>query len=229
MLQLMTAVSTSSLEGSSLEDTSREGTPDPRPEPSRRSRKKSRTHAALAEAGASLFASRGFDETTTNDIAEAADVSQRTLFRHFSSKEAVLYGDMDELILELRDALAIRPADEPVLVAVHNAITSLAENFEQHRDRRLLQARLAASYPSVSAYSRATVQFGWEREIIAAVASRLGVDPLVDPRPEIIAGATMSAVRVATRQWTVSRGAEDYMALISAALSSVKALGDLAA
>jgi len=138
MLQLMTAVSTSSLEGSSLEgssleDTSREGTPDPRPEPSRRSRKKSRTHAALAE---------------------AADVSQRTLFRHFSSKEAVLYGDMDELILELRDALA---------------------------------------------------------------------------RPEIIAGATMSAVRVATRQWTVSRGAEDYMALISAALSSVKALGDLAA
>ena len=39
----------------------------------------------------------------------------------------------------------------------------------------------------------------------------------------------MSAVRVATRQWTVSRGAEDYMALISAALSSVKALGDLAA
>lgn len=203
--------------------------PDPRPEPSRRSRKKSRTQAALAEAGAELFASRGFDETTTNDIAEAADVSQRTLFRHFASKEAVLYGDMDELIFALRDALAARPVDEPVLTVVHNAITSLAENFEQHRDRRLLQARLAASYPSVSAYSRATVQFSWEREIIAAVADRLGVDPLEDPRPEIIAGATMSAVRVATRQWTVSRGAEDYMALISSALSSVPTLGDLAA
>ena len=203
--------------------------PDPRPEPSRRSRKKSRTQRALAEAGAELFASRGFDETTTNDIAEAADVSQRTLFRHFASKEAVLYGDMDELIFALRDALDGRPADEPVLAVVHNAITSLAENFEQHRDRRLLQARLAASYPSVSAYSRATVQFGWEREIIAAVAARLDVDPLVDPRPEIIAGATMSAVRVATRQWTVSQGAEDYMALISAALSSVPTLGDLAA
>lgn len=118
--------------------------PDPRPEPSRRSRKKSRTQAALAEAGAELFASRGFDETTTNDIAEAADVSQRTLFRHFASKEAVLYGDMDDLIFELRDALASRPSDEPVLVVVHNAITSLAENFERHRGRRLLQARLAA-------------------------------------------------------------------------------------
>lgn len=202
--------------------------PDPRPQPSRRSRKKSKTYAALLDAGAELFASRGFDETTTNDIAEAADVSQRTLFRHFPSKEAVLYGDMDEAILELRDALAERPADEPVFDVVRHAIASLEENFERNRDRRLLQARLAASYPSVSAYSRATVQFGWEREIIAAVAARLGVDPLDDPRPEIIAGATMSAVRVATRQWTLSRGASDYMQLISAALDSVPAISELA-
>lgn len=219
-MQTMTAVVAPSAEGLDL--------PDPRPEPSRRSRKKSRTYAALLQAGAELFASRGFDETTTNDIAEAADVSQRTLFRHFSSKEAVLYGDMDEAILALRDALEARPADEPVLSVVHNAVVSLAGNFEENRDLRLLQARLAASYPSVSAYSRATVQFGWEREIIAAVAARLDVDPLIDPRPEIIAGATMSAVRVATRQWTVSRGAEDYMALISVALASVPAIGELA-
>jgi len=202
---------------------------DPSPAPSRRSRKKSRTHAALVEAGAELFASQGFDETTTTDIAERADVSQRTLFRHFPSKEAVLYGDMDEVLFALRDALEAQPENTPVLAVVDNAITSLAENFETHSERRLLQARLAASYPSVSAYSRATVQLGWEREIIAAVASRLGVDPLVDPRPEIIAGATMSAVRIATRQWTVSRGTENYMTLISTALASVPQLGALAA
>lgn len=203
--------------------------PDPRPAPSRRSRKKSRTYAALMQAGAELFASRGFDETTTNDIAEAADVSQRTLFRHFASKEAVLYADMDEAIFALRDALEAQPAGRPILSVVHDAIMALTDNFAEHRDRRLLQARLAASYPSVSAYSRATVQFAWEREIIAAVAERMGVDPLVDPRPEIIAGATMSAVRVATRQWTLSRGAEDYMALISDSLSSVSLIGELAA
>ncbi len=202
---------------------------DPSPAPSRRSRKKSRTYAALVEAGAELFASQGFDETTTTDIAERADVSQRTLFRHFASKEAVLYGDMDEVLFALRDALESQPDETPVLSVVDNAIGSLAENFETHRDRRLLQARLAASYPSVSAFSRATVQLGWEREIIAAVAGRLDVDPLVDPRPEIIAGATMSAVRIATRQWTVSRGSKNYMELISNALASVPQLGELAA
>ena len=200
---------------------------DPRPVPSRRSRKKSRTHAALVEAGAELFATRGFDETTTNDIAERADVSQRTLFRHFPTKEAVLYGDMDEALFALRDALRSRPADEPVLEVVSSAIRSVAEDFERHRERRLLQARLAASYPSVSAYSRATVQRGWEREIIAATAARLGVDPLVDPRPEIIAGAAMSAVRVATRQWTMSEGRDDYAELIAQALAAVPDVAEL--
>ncbi len=200
---------------------------DPRPQPSRRSRKKSKTRTDLAEAAAHLFATQGFDETTTVDVAERADVSQRTLFRHFPTKESMLYGDMDETIEELRAALAARPSDEAPLQVVANAIADLADNFERHRDRRLLQARLAATYPSVSAYSRAMVQFGWEREIIDAMSDRLGVDPMVDPRPEIIAGATMSAIRVATRQWSVSGGRDDYLALIVHALAALPSLGDL--
>ncbi len=195
--------------------------------PGRRSRKKSKTRIELMEAGATLFAERGFDETTTLDIAELADVSQRTLFRHFPTKESLLYGDMDELRLELRDSLAERPADEPVLVALRGAMLSLADNFERNRDRRLLQGRLAAAYPSVSAYSRATVQAEWEREIIAAVAKRLDVEPTVDPRPEILAGATMSAIRIATRQWTASQGREDYILLVVEALESIGALSEL--
>lgn len=200
---------------------------DPRPQPSRRSRKKSKTRTDLAEAAAHLFATQGFDETTTVDVAERADVSQRTLFRHFPTKESMLYGDMDETIEDLRSALAARPADEAPLSVVTNAIADMADNFERHRDRRLLQARLAATYPSVSAYSRAMVQFGWEREIIDAMSDRLGVDPMADPRPEIIAGATMSAIRVATRQWSASGGRDDYLALIMHALDALPSLGSL--
>ena len=183
------------------------------PEAGRRSRKKQRTRDDLIAAGDYLFATQGFDATTTTDIAERADVSQRTLFRHFPTKESLLYGDLDDTRLQLRESLASRPADEPILVSVRESMLSLAEDFERHRDRRLLQARLAASSPAVSAYSRAVVQFSWEREIIAAVAARLGVDPLKDPRPEVVAGAAMSAVRIAMRQWTVSGGTLDFMTL----------------
>lgn len=201
---------------------------DPRPQPSRRARKKSKTRTDLVDAAAHLFATQGFDETTTIDIAERADVSQRTLFRHFPTKESVLYGDMDDVILALRASLRSQPDDTAPFDVVRNAVRSLADDFELHRDRRLLQARLAARYPSVSAYSRATVQLGWEREIIAELAERLGVDPMVDPRPEIVAGATMSAIRIATRQWSFSGGRADYMTLILDALDAVPDVGALA-
>ncbi|MEL6981818.1 MAG: TetR/AcrR family transcriptional regulator [Actinomycetota bacterium] len=194
---------------------------------SRRSRKKSKTRADLLTAGVRLFEANGFDETTTSDIAEQADVSQRTLFRHFETKEALLYGDMEDLQFELREALASRPTDEPILTMLRRVMLSLADNFDRNRDQRLLQARLAATYASVSAYSRAVVQTNWEREIIAAVADRLGVDPLTDPRPEIIAGATMSAIRNATRQWTASGGTADYLELIVEALEVIGTLGQL--
>lgn len=197
------------------------------PDAGRRSRKKQRTRDDLIAAGDYLFATQGFDATTTTDIAERADVSQRTLFRHFPTKESLLYGDLDDARLQLRAALAARPTDEPILVSVRESMMSLAEDFERHRDRRLLQARLAASSPAVSAYSRAVVQFSWEREIIAAVAARLDVDPLADPRPEIVAGAAMSAVRIAMRQWTVSGGTADFMTLNAAALQSIATISQL--
>ena len=197
------------------------------PAPDRRERKKSQTRDALQAAGNELFASRGFDETTTTDIADTADVSQRTLFRHFPSKEALLYGDMEEAQRELRSALAERPPDEPVLVSLRAAFAALAGNFERHREGRLLQARLAAAYPSVSAHFRATVQLAWERDITAAIAERLGVDPLVDPRPEIIAGASMSAVRIATRQWVATGGVANFTQLVGGALGAIANLGEL--
>lgn len=201
---------------------------DDAPAPGRRERKKRRTHHDLIRHASRLFDTNGFDETTTEDIAEAADVSQRTFFRHFASKEAVLYGDMDGLRLQVRSALDSRPPDEPVLLAVRTAILSLADDYEAERDQRLLQAKLAATYPSVSAYSRAVVQAEWERELIDAVSTRLDVDPLFDPRPEIIAGAAMSALRAAIRRWTIGGGVDDLPALVADAFDAVADLGALA-
>lgn len=197
-------------------------------EPGRRDRKKTATRERLIAEAARLFETKGFDETTTTEIAEAADVAQRTLFRHFPTKEAVLFGDMVDLRIELREALATRPDDEPVLEAVRQAVLALADDHQRHAERRRLQFRLAATVASVSAYSRAVVQASWEREIIRAAAARLGVDPVDDPRPEIIAGAAMSALRVATRQWTARAADTDFVALADAALAATGDLGPTA-
>lgn len=194
----------------------------------RRERKKRQTRDDLFVHASRLFASQGFDETTTEAIADAADVSQRTFFRHFPSKEAVLYGDMENLRLNVRAALDERPLDEPLLVALRHAIMSLADDWEQEHAHRLLQARLAASYPSVSAYSRAVVQAEWEKELIESIAARLGLDPVMDPHPEIIAGAAMSALRVSIRRWTISEGRDHLPGLVDEALDALTQVGELA-
>jgi AcrR family transcriptional regulator len=196
--------------------------------PGRRERKKRQTREDLMRQAARLFASRGFDETTTEAIAEAADLSQRTFFRHFPSKEAVLYADMDDLRLQVRRALLERPAGEPPIVAVREAILALADNYEAERDQRFLQAKLAAAYPSVSAYSRAVVQAAWERELVEVISERLGVDPTADPRPEIVAGAAMSALRVSIRRWTAAGGETDLLELVAEAFDALAGLSELA-
>ncbi len=195
----------------------------------RRERKKQATRDDLVAHAARLFDLQGFDETTTEQIAEAADVSQRTFFRHFPSKEAVLYADMNDQRARVRDELMRRPVDEPVLDAVRRAIMSLADGFEDERELRFLQARMAAAYPTVSAYSRAVVQAEWERELIAAIATRLDVDPVDDPRPEIIAGAAMSALRASIRRWTTHNGRDELPDLVGQALDAIADIGDLAA
>ena len=89
-----------------------------------RQRKKDSSRRAIEDAAWELFAERGYDETSINDIAERANVAPRTFFRYFPTKEAVMYPQFEEVLQAVRDEFRRRPADEPV-------ITSLFESFEQ--------------------------------------------------------------------------------------------------
>ncbi len=187
----------------------------------RRERKKQQTREELIVAATRLFRERGFDETTTADIAEAADVSQRTFFRHFTSKEAVLYGESDEVAAAFREAILARPKRESPITAVAAALRTLTDHYAAAPERTFLQGQLAARYPAVSAYSRAVVQRGLERTVAEAVAQRMDVDPLEDPRPEVIAGAAMSALRFALRRWVATNGEADLLDTAARALTSL--------
>lgn len=187
----------------------------------RRERKKQHTRDELIAVAARLFRERGFDETTTADIAEEADVSQRTFFRHFPSKEAVLYGESEQVAAAFRDAILARPKRESPITAVAAALRTITDHYAADPEQTFLQGQLAASYPSVSAYSRAVVQRGLERAVTEAVAERMGVDSADDPRPEVIAGAAMSALRYALRKWVATKGKSDLLELAASALTSL--------
>jgi AcrR family transcriptional regulator len=109
-------------------------------ENTRRDRQARQTRARIAEAALDLFVKHGYVETTIDEIARAAGVSRRTVFRHFASKEAILFDHLavrrDFAVRRLQE----RPPSEPTLVSLHAVLRELCE---QGYERRLLdQIRL---------------------------------------------------------------------------------------
>src|SRR6266481_5845883 len=102
-----------------------------------RERKKQRTRETIARAAHELFAERGYYVTTLPDIAEAADVSTRTIFAYFPSKEDILFSDFPVMREALARALAERPEGEEALDTVREFILSSQEMEKSELDEEL--------------------------------------------------------------------------------------------
>ncbi|MGK5444826.1 TetR/AcrR family transcriptional regulator [Micromonospora sp. URMC 105] len=121
--------------------------------PGLRERKKERTRQALITTALALFEERGYDETTIADIAAGADVSARTFFSYFPSKEEILFADTeDRLALAFAVIDQRGPEDAPVdvLVRAMAAVFERAEHFGQVFDRAVpVRLRMVFSVPAV--------------------------------------------------------------------------------
>src|SRR5256884_102120 len=188
-----------------------------RPRPGLRERRKRLTAAELEAAALRLFGERGFDAVTVDDIAAEADVSRRTFFRYFASKEDVLLADHFAQLARLRAAMADRPSDEPILTALRNAILSMTGDFEDRKEMVILRGRIMRNTPSLQARSLVH-QRAWEDAMQEMVAERLHVDPNVDLRPGVVAATALAAMRVAFTNWLVAGATGDLIAMTAEAL-----------
>jgi AcrR family transcriptional regulator len=192
--------------------------PDDAPRLGLRERKKQATRRELTAVALRLFAERGFDQVTVEEIADAAQASPRTFYRYFADKSEVLFGEDDRLMAVLRGALAERPPGEPPLeVARHGAralTAALAEVPEL-----LARQRLVAETPALAARD-ATKRARWEREVTDALAVRLA-EPAGSLRARLLAGAWRMCLEAAAALWLESDGRADPLALIDAAFDLV--------
>lgn len=157
------------------------------------------TASRLSRVGLELFIERGFDATTMDDIAVAAGVGRRTVFRYFPSKNDLPWGDFDAELRRLRRGLEAVPADVPMLQALREAIiefnTFPPEEAIFHRARM----HLILEVPALVAHSALRYE-AWRAVIAWFVGSRTGLDPQA-LEPQVAAYGILGASVAAYERW----------------------------
>ncbi|MFI6102766.1 TetR/AcrR family transcriptional regulator [Streptomyces sp. NPDC051310] len=184
-----------------------------------RERKKQRTRDALLRAALELFTTQGYERTTVDEIAATVDVSQRTFFRYFASKEDVAFAVQHMVERHFVAALRDRPAHEGPLDAMRNAVLlswdtigeAIAEVVPVELYLRTFQ--VIESTPALLAvHLRRSIEM--EENVARLIAAREGLDPDTDPRPRVAVAAFCGVMRVAGQQW--GRGTDTSVEAIRA-------------
>jgi AcrR family transcriptional regulator len=165
--------------------------------PGLRERKRAETHARIQSEGMRLFLEKGFEATTLDEIADAAGVSRRSLFHYFGSKEEIVFStkaDFPDLVVE---AINRRPAEEPLLDMVENAMTDMAVRFETAQAKAF--ARLIQATPALSAGDQAKYE-KVERALAKALAERKGL-PADDVACRVTASTAIGIMKLTTEAW----------------------------
>ena len=183
------------------------------PRASLRERKKLATRRALRRVTLDLVAERGFGHVTIEDIAAAADVSPRTFFNYFPSKEAAVFGADTERTEALRRRLTGRDSPgETALDALRAALVAEARSRAEDLgdlggDLADWLCRIKAAHVDPSLRAAASAHMASvERAIADALAERLGTDPEQDPYPVLLAATGSGVLRAAMTFWARSGG-----------------------
>ncbi|MGW6402126.1 TetR family transcriptional regulator [Streptomyces sp. NPDC055134] len=171
-----------------------------------RERKKQRTRDALLRSALELFTTKGYDRTTVDEIAEAVDVSQRTFFRYFTSKEETAFAVQDMVESRFITLLRERPADDSPFDALRGAVLdawdTLGEPIEEvvPVELHMRTYQMIESTPSlIAVHLRRSTEL--EEEIARVIAEREGLDVEADLRPRVTVAAFSGVMRMAGRLW----------------------------
>jgi len=184
-----------------------------------RERKKARTRAAIREHALRLFREQGYQATTIEQIAEAAEVSPSTFFRYFPTKEdVVLQDDFDLITVEAFEA---QPADMSVVAAYRAAAAQMYGSLSPEDLARFHESvELTLTIPEVRA--RALDEFAKAIDVTAEAIARRTGRGTDDRAVRTVAGALVGVVMSATMPWS-SQPAEDMFDRIDAGLAHLEA------
>ncbi|MGW2084780.1 TetR/AcrR family transcriptional regulator, partial [Streptomyces sp. NPDC001880] len=192
------------------------GTP---PQLGLRERKKLRTRIAIRRATYRLIAEQGYDATTVEQIAEAAEVSPSTVFRYFPAKEDIVLTDEYDQVLAA--ALRTRPAGEPPLESLRQVLTGTLAAFLATEEQELRQrTRLMVEVPAIRVRMAESMACT-AKELAGVLAARSGRAP-DDLAVRVFVAAVLGALREAMLYWGEHGQKGDLVALVGRALDTLE-------
>ncbi|GLF98924.1 TetR family transcriptional regulator [Streptomyces yaizuensis] len=207
-----------------------------------RERKRLRTRRALVEAALVRYARDGFEHTTLDDLTDDVEISKRTFFRYFASKEDVALAPEKEFWAAFLDVLREAELSGPVLGVLHRALVTALERMGEEWERRFAESRrLVERIPALAAHS---LQHCAETsgDILELLSVRLGPLAADDGGPDgpgmdelrlrIALEITVAAFRCALHTWSTGpadAGRAELIALTGRAFAAVPGSLDLMA
>ncbi|MCA8883574.1 MAG: TetR family transcriptional regulator [Rhodobacteraceae bacterium] len=161
----------------------------------------------LQDAALALFRERGYDHTTTAEIAAQAGVTERTFFRHFPDKREVLFESQEKLATALTQAIAEAPQDLSPMAVLQRAFQQVAPRFEANRSYSLPRQELIERTPILK--ERETSKLGALSQTLAVSLERRGIDGF---RAQLAARSGMAIFALVLDAWfkDPSRSLADY-------------------
>src|ERR1700719_5092583 len=190
--------------------------------PGLRLRKRPNPRGGLTRAAMALFLERGFEATTLDDIAAAADISRRSFFHYFASKEDVVFAWHEETTAALIAAVAERPAGESMLTAAENAISAMARQLEP--GEAIAMARLKRENPALQARDQVKYE-KLERALAEALGKRAGHET-EELQARLVAMIATGAMRIGAEFWADDGGCEKPEALVKRTFAAIQAILD---
>lgn len=182
-----------------------------------RERKKQATRVALGNAALRLAVQHGLDNVTVEGIAAEVEVSTRTFFNYFSSKEEAMLADSQQRVDLMLAAMRARPQAEAPLIVIRNAVLEvLGETGEPNREWAE-QVRLVHTTPSLLPHQMAEYA-KVERRMAEVIAERTGTDLARDVYPALVAAVANGAVRVAAFWWMEHHSSASLAELVTEVL-----------
>jgi len=175
----------------------------------------------LERAAMELFQERGYVQTTVEEVAARAGVTERTFFRYFADKREVLFSGAKELEKGIVDRIESAPREASPLHTVVAAFEAAGAELQDRRDLRFVRARYALVTKHAEIQERELIKMA---SLAMAVAKALRARGVSEPAASLAAEAGIAVFKVGFERWVSERKPRDFAAHIRAAVDALRAV-----